>query len=559
MVRGRSPADRERGLRVGFVGVGSVGRPMLEQVVRAGHEVSFHARRPEVAREVAVCGATSVASPAELGAALDVAVVCVFSDAQVHEVCGGDDGLLATLPAGSTLVIHTTCSPETPTELARVGQARGVSVLDAAFSGGPADAAAGRVTLLVGGEVAVLERVRPVLASYASPILHVGGLGDGQRVKLVNNALFGANVALVAEAERLAGELGIDPARAIEAIGHCSGASYALGTVRAAGSSAGLHAAAGRYIAKDVATAKQLAAAAGTHLGLLATAADTLESAADTLESAADTLESAADTLESAAPGGPSPLEAGLPADTVGLLAGLTTTRAIRRYRDEPVPAEALRAILFAATRAPSGSNRQPFRFVVLADGPNADAAKRLVGDAARRIWQTKQHTDGYDRADAEPASPRARLARAMRHYVDTFEQVPVLILPCLVRYREPTLMEGASVYPACQNLLLAARALGYGGALTGFSLAVDAELRALLDVPEGTVIAGAITLGRPAGQHGPVRRRPLAELVYGETWGEAPAWAIDPPGTTFTAAGPPNATETRSVPGPNAGAGTAG
>ncbi|MCK9877730.1 nitroreductase family protein [Frankia sp. Ag45/Mut15] len=243
----------------------------------------------------------------------------------------------------------------------------------------------------------------------------------------------------------------------------------------------------------------------------------------------------------------------------MGLLAGLTTTRAIRRYRDEPVPAEALRAILFAATRAPSGSNRQPFRFVVLADGPNADAAKRLVGDAARRIWQTKQHTDGYDRADAEPASPRARLARTMRHYVDTFEQVPVLILPCLVRYREPTLMEGASVYPACQNLLLAARALGYGGALTGFGLAVDAELRALLDVPEGTVIAGAITLGRPAGQHGPVRRRPLAELVYGETWGEAPAWAIDPPGTTFTAAGPPNATETRSVPGPDAGAGTAG
>ncbi|WP_285223262.1 NAD(P)-binding domain-containing protein [Frankia sp. AgPm24] len=545
MVRGRSSADRERGLRVGFVGVGSVGRPMLEQVVRAGHEVSFHARRPEVAREVAVCGATSVASPAELGAALDVAVVCVFSDAQVHEVCGGDDGLLATLPAGSTLVVHTTCSPETPTELARVGQARGVSVLDAGFSGGPADAAAGRVTLLVGGEVAVLERVRPVLASYASPILHVGGLGDGQRVKLVNNALFGANVALVAEAERLAEELGIDPARALEAIGHCSGASYALGTVRAAGSSAGLHAAAGRYIAKDVATAKELAAAAGTHLGLLATAADTLEPAAD--------------TLESAAPGGPSPLEAGLPADTVGLLAGLTTTRAIRRYRDEPVPAEALRAILFAATRAPSGSNRQPFRFVVLADGPNADAAKRLVGDAARRIWQTKQHTDGYDRADAEPASPRARLARTMRHYVDTFEQVPVLILPCLVRYREPTLMEGASVYPACQNLLLAARALGYGGALTGFGLAVDAELRALLDVPEGTVIAGAITLGRPAGQHGPVRRRPLAELVYGETWGEAPAWAIDPPGTTFTAAGPPNATETRSAPGPDAGAGTAG
>src|SRR5213082_2628347 len=71
-----------------------------------------------------------------------------------------------------------------------------------------------------------------------------------------------------------------------------------------------------------------------------------------------------------------------LPSDAVGLLEGLTTTRAVRRYRDEPVPGEALRAMLFAATRGPSGSNRQPFRFVVLTDGPRAEAAKKLIGDA---------------------------------------------------------------------------------------------------------------------------------------------------------------------------------
>ena len=74
-----------------------------------------------------------------------------------------------------------------------------------------------------------------------------------------------------------------------------------------------------------------------------------------------------------------------LPADAVGLLEGLTTTRTIRRYRAEKIPDEALRAMLFAATRAPSGSNRQPFRFVVLTDGPNARTAKKLIGDAARR------------------------------------------------------------------------------------------------------------------------------------------------------------------------------
>jgi nitroreductase len=233
--------------------------------------------------------------------------------------------------------------------------------------------------------------------------------------------------------------------------------------------------------------------------------------------------------------------ETALPSDTVGLLEGLTTTRSIRRYRDEPVPPQALRAILFAATRAPSGSNRQPFRFVVLTDGPNARAAKRLIADGARRAWDAKRRIDGYDSGSGAAAdSPKARMARTMQRYVDELERAPVVVLPCLVRYRDPTPTEGASVYPACQNVLLAARALGYGGVFTGWNHLVDAELRALLGVPDRTFIAGTITLGRPAGRHGPVRRRPMAELVYEESWGTAPDWAVDPPGTAFTAAGPP-------------------
>lgn len=230
-----------------------------------------------------------------------------------------------------------------------------------------------------------------------------------------------------------------------------------------------------------------------------------------------------------------------LPADTVGLIEGLTTTRAIRRYQDEPVPAEALRAMLFAATRAPSGSNRQPFRFLVLTDGPQAQAAKALVAQGARRIWDGKRSSDGYDEGSgAVDDSPKARMARTMQDFADNFERVPVLVLPCLVRYRDPSPMEGASVYPACQNLLLAARALGYGGVFTGFHTFVEAELRELLGVPDGVFMAGTITIGRPVGSHGPVRRRPLGELVSGERWGETPAWAVDPPGAAHTAAGPP-------------------
>jgi nitroreductase len=95
-------------------------------------------------------------------------------------------------------------------------------------------------------------------------------------------------------------------------------------------------------------------------------------------------------------------------------------------------------------------------------------------------------------------------------------------------------------VFPACQNLLLAARALGFGGVLTGWHAGAEPALRELLAIPPEVFVAATITLGRPRGHHGPVRRRPLGELVYEEGWGTAPAWAVDPEGTGHTAAGPP-------------------
>lgn len=230
-----------------------------------------------------------------------------------------------------------------------------------------------------------------------------------------------------------------------------------------------------------------------------------------------------------------------LASDTIGLLEGITTTRSVRRYADEPIPAAALRDILFAATRAPNGSNRQRFRFIVLTDGPKAAEAKQLIGTAARSFWGSKRASDGYDKGSgAAGDSPKARMARTMQHYVDNFESIPAVILPCFVRFREPQTFEGASIYPACQNLLLAARALGYGGAMIGWHSAVEAELKELLSIPDEAFIAATITLGRPLGSHGPVRRRPLAELVFDDDWGQSPAWATDPPGTRFTSAGPP-------------------
>jgi nitroreductase len=216
-------------------------------------------------------------------------------------------------------------------------------------------------------------------------------------------------------------------------------------------------------------------------------------------------------------------------------------TRAIRRYRDEPVPDDVLRDVLFAASRAPSGSNRQPFRFIVLTDGPKAAKAKELVAAGAQAIWSRKRTHDRYDQGSGvAPDTPKSRMAATMAEYVENLPTVPVLIFPCLVHYRESMLFDGASVYPACQNLLLAARSRGYGGVMTGWHYVVDAELRQLLEVPDDVSIAATITLGKPKGDHGPVRRRPLNELVYLETWGKSAPFAQDPPGTRFTAAGPP-------------------
>ena len=230
-----------------------------------------------------------------------------------------------------------------------------------------------------------------------------------------------------------------------------------------------------------------------------------------------------------------------LDAVPVDLLAGIATTRAIRRYTDAPVTDEQLATVLHAATRAPSGSNRQPFRFLVLRDGPKAVEAKRLIGAAAQAMWREKRVRDGYDQGSGTVAdSPKARMERTMQRYVDDFQRVPVLVLPCLVRYREPSVFEGSSIYPACQNVLLAARAIGLGGVLTGFHHVVERELVELLGVPADAVIHATITLGHPAGRHGPVRRRPLAELVYENSWGTSPRWAVDPEGTAFTSAGPP-------------------
>lgn len=212
---------------------------------------------------------------------------------------------------------------------------------------------------------------------------------------------------------------------------------------------------------------------------------------------------------------------------------GLESTRSIRRYLDRPVTDEQLARVMYLATRAPSGSNRQPFRFVVLRNGPKATAVRGLLAEGAADVWAGKR--DRGEFPDPRPGSRTQRMLDAMEHYVDTFADAPVIVLPCMVRYRDPTPTEGASIYPAVQNLLLGARAVGLGGALTMFHQTREAEIRTELGVPNEAFIAATITLGVPAGSHGPVRRKPLDRVVFEDGWDQPPDWAVDPPGTRFT------------------------
>jgi nitroreductase len=211
----------------------------------------------------------------------------------------------------------------------------------------------------------------------------------------------------------------------------------------------------------------------------------------------------------------------------------VTTTRAIRRYRPDPIPDEDLTAIFFAATRAPSGSNRQPFRFIVLRDGPAAAEARVILGEAFRAMWGRKRTDDRYDEGTgSDRSSPKARMAATMEHFVEHVADAPVIALACIRHFHDGHFTEGASVYPACQNLLLAARELGYGGVVTMWHRPAEKRLAAILGIPDDVSIAATIPLGRPVGRHGPVRRLPLHDLVHEDRWDGEAAWAVDPDGT---------------------------
>ena len=213
--------------RAGFIGLGSQGAGMAQRIIEQGVPTTLWARRPASLEPFA--GRASVAAdPVELGRASDVVGICVTDGAAVREVTLGPRGVLAGMAAGSVLALHSTIGTDECAEIADAAATRGVDVIDAPVSGGGAAAAAGQLTVYVGGPDAAVARARPVLETYGDAVLHMGALGAGLRTKLLNNALNAAHFALAHDALAIGAALGLDPATLGEALRNGSGRSFSL-------------------------------------------------------------------------------------------------------------------------------------------------------------------------------------------------------------------------------------------------------------------------------------------------------------------------------------------
>ena len=197
--------------------------------------------------------------------------------------------------------------------------------------------------------------------------------------------------------------------------------------------------------------------------------------------------------------------------ETISLFDAISSQRAIRQFSDQPVSDEAIETILSAATCAPNGGNRQPWRFIVIRDAE----IKRRLGEWYLSAWQ-----DATAKMEA--------LTQAYRDGADLSQQmatVPALILACIdhgdAGVRPGPVTQGASIYPAVQNLMLAARALGLGTVLTTLHTQYEDEIKTLLHIPASVETAALIPVGYPAEgvRFGGARRRPLSEVVFHDRW----------------------------------------
>ena len=205
-------------MNIGFIGLGIMGRPMALNLLKAGHSLSVHARRPAMMTPLTDAGATGCETAAQVAASTDVIFICVSDTQDVEQVIQGKNGVLESARKDSIVVDMSTISPSVTRALASELATKQVHMLDAPVSGGEQGAINGTLSIMVGGEQHIVERVLPLFQVMGKNIVHIGENGAGQVTKACNQVLIGQTIAAIGEAFILARASGVDPAKVRQAL-----------------------------------------------------------------------------------------------------------------------------------------------------------------------------------------------------------------------------------------------------------------------------------------------------------------------------------------------------
>ena len=214
--------------KVGFIGLGNIGKPMAETLVKKGFDVTVYDLRKESVEELTKLGATPAMSVNEVGKVADIVIIMVLDATQAEDVILGEKGVLESAKKGSLILIGSTVDPIFCQRVARIAAEKEVGVLDTPVSGGVKGAEAASLTFMVGGEDDLLAKCRHVLEAMGKNIFHLGGVGMGEAAKLANNIMSCTNYIGAGEAIALAVKAGIDLERFLEVARVSSGNSTSL-------------------------------------------------------------------------------------------------------------------------------------------------------------------------------------------------------------------------------------------------------------------------------------------------------------------------------------------
>lgn len=203
-------------MKLGFIGLGVMGRPMALNLMKHGHQMGVFARRPQSVEALVAAGAASYKTPAELAAASEVVFTVVTNSSDVEQVVLGENGIIHGARAGSVVVDMETISPVVARNIAEALAVKGIDMIDAPVSGGPMGAEQATLSIMAGGRPEVFERIRPLFECLGKTIIHVGGNGAGQITKACNQLALLVNAQGAAEALSLAARCGVDPVKVRE-------------------------------------------------------------------------------------------------------------------------------------------------------------------------------------------------------------------------------------------------------------------------------------------------------------------------------------------------------